>query len=1231
MSTDTENLKLIEDVNTYTGGLLNLGEKINGCVITKKLNTDSGEAELYLCEKSNKLYILKYYYKKNIFNDLAEKLTSLNHKNVMKILDVGEYKKHSYEIDEYYEGGTLEQELPLPENIAFSIFEQINEGLKAIHSNGIIHRDIKAENIYFKDVDHKEIVIGDFGIATLYDQQDDVNEHLTKIDSGTDGYKAPESFNGVISPAIDYYSFGILTWNILTGKTPFVEESGEPFSTGRIRYETINDTVTDYLLSTASTLSEKSKKLISGLLVYRHDQRWRYEEVKSYLSGADVKIFTERRELPAFEFAGKELFTLKSIAEELISNKEAGIELIKGSSLTRYLDKNDLGNISAQIEKIQEKILSKSLSCEEFETILGGINTEAEKEKFALIKIAFALCSNITFHLTCDNKCYNIDTIADFIDLLLYHPMAIRPYLLTESSGLYEKLETFSINIDEESLASWVKRYSKSSTNERILPISLYLELNGNKISPFKDKINADIVLESKADIEQLDSNLKDRLMYLIDAKDKMLIAWFENIYNINMNNWYGELEGGPNHDEDIAQLRRNKLLAFGKWKYFELFLQGRDVIYRNYFVNNGKYGLLNLDGTVLWDAQFDDVHCEFIRNRYILKQGNKWFVYNYNGGSDEGIVILKDQNELSVFDENINIYKASTYDNKDFLIESSENDFLYLEKNEYLNNHSLCEFTGYSELEKHNICFSNYVNQHYELLNSLYKVVGTFDQLQVITSEGSVPTELKFWVTKNDRVSIITKDCNVLKELPYTSFAYTNNGYFIVTDIEGKHKVVDSDATIIQENVKDYRSSGIIATVKRSTKSKWELQNLSDKTWKLNGKKFKYVGYLGPSIFVLNSPKKIELFTENKDQIVCINIKQSGKHSVVSNSNGDSKSFIAINSNTIKEAYIPSETSKKHYDILGFDGKAFYKYNFYSNSFILLKSKEFVFPNEFTSLMDNIESKNIIDLVRTHIKNKDYKNANIIINFTWEYYYEKKDFETVRFLLSSIRMDQMQGLDMYYLYYKNRLGYTYMTENEQLKDFCTEKDLFKKNQNYIHALHYLLSAAGKEVSENGEIITAPYASKLKLTPQMLMDCAMDCAEVCINISNVKQTLHLDYGWTKEYIRSVASKILQNLFDYFTDDTYTTSETYLYTHRLGSLMFSIGDIDNALLVFQSGKKCEPEFQPINEIKLFDVFCFKNKQKEALGIYEHLEKIFPDIRKDQTRTAEYNSIRKSLGI
>ena len=1208
MGTDIKEVKLVTDSEKVTGGFYNKGDKVNGYTITERLNTSSGEAEIYFCEKDGKKYIFKSYYKKNIFSDLKEKLTSLNHKNVMKVYAIGKDKKHSYEIDEYYEGGSLDSCLPLKESDALKIIKQINEGLKAIHDAGIIHRDIKAENIYFKDSSKKEIVIGDFGIATIYDQKDDVNEHLTKIDDGTDGYKAPETFNGVISPVVDYYSLGITVWNILTGKTPFVEDNGESFSSERIRYETIHDKICGTLLANADSLSEKSKKLISGLFVYRHDQRWHYEQVKDFLSGKDIPVFAERRELPAFEFNNKEFFTLKDIAQEMLDYPEEGKQLLLTDRLTNYIDsnatdENQFAKLTSQIENVKDKFLNSQKKIDEFnDEILGGFKNEEEIKDYVLVKVAYILSKNITFPLTFKGSRYEINSLVDFKKLLIEHSLAVGVYLVKEAYGLYVVLEALTSSGDK-SFFDDVKKIAKASLNRNnlsILSVSVYLYLNKNQITPFTDKVYGNIVLSKKEDVYKLSQHLKDRLMYLLDKKDKLLIAWFENIFKVNMDDWYGELEGGYSHDETIANLRRNKIAAFGKWNYFDLFLNGNDVIYRNYYLENGNYGLLGIDGDVLLPAQYQDVHCEFIRNTYIYKINDSWrVVRKTEDGRYQTVIEYKE--ELSVLDEKNKVYKTENI----LFVEGDEknNRIPFL-----IEGISVGVIEALNEKDHPNERYINYNNGRYELLDSNFKKLGSFEKIQQITANGKVPVKLKFWIVKNDRVQICDKNCNIEEELPYTGFIYVGNENFIVENIEGQFSLVDYNNTLLRENVKDFKSLGSIGVLQSRTRGKWELISFYDENWVFNNKKFKFVGYFGRSIFVLNSFNKILFFSELRNEVVATTIMKSGSGGSVINTKGLKKQFVALNINTVEKALRAKDVNKRYYNILGFDGQSFYKYNFNKCSFEEVLSTEKIYDEELSDLLQNINSEKLIRFIQKNITKGNYKKANELINVTWKYYFDKNDFKNARYLLSSIRMDKPEGLDWIFLAYKRYLGLTYMRENEMLKDCSKTNDLIIRNRNYIFALYYLLSAAGKEIYENGEITTARYSRKLDLNPALIMD----CAEVCINISQVKHRIYLAYGWTKEYIKQVAINMLKDLVSYYSDEENVNEQTYVSVARLGDLFMNLNDSDTALKLYELGIKYEQGLSLLNEIKYFALLAKTGNYKEAVAIYEHMKSVYPDI-------------------
>lgn len=92
-------------------------------------------------------------------------------------------------------------------------------GLSACHQRGIVHRDLKLENVLFMDEDHKLLKLVDFGIAGF------CLKHLKeKTDAGTFKYMAPEVLKGEINlanPAMDIWAIGVMMFLMLYGFHPF--------------------------------------------------------------------------------------------------------------------------------------------------------------------------------------------------------------------------------------------------------------------------------------------------------------------------------------------------------------------------------------------------------------------------------------------------------------------------------------------------------------------------------------------------------------------------------------------------------------------------------------------------------------------------------------------------------------------------------------------------------------------------------------------------------------------------------------------------------------------------------------------------------------------------------------------------------------------------------------------------------------------------------------------------
>ena len=155
------------------------------------------------------------------FRREANASTCLSHPNIVDIYDVGEDGDKYYIVMEYIKGQSLKQLIrkrgPIPYRETISIMRQLCSAIMEAHRNGIIHRDIKSQNVLIKDDGTAKVV--DFGIALANNAM-----QITTEDSvlGSVHYMAPELAKGeMASMQSDIYSLGIVFYELLTSKLPF--------------------------------------------------------------------------------------------------------------------------------------------------------------------------------------------------------------------------------------------------------------------------------------------------------------------------------------------------------------------------------------------------------------------------------------------------------------------------------------------------------------------------------------------------------------------------------------------------------------------------------------------------------------------------------------------------------------------------------------------------------------------------------------------------------------------------------------------------------------------------------------------------------------------------------------------------------------------------------------------------------------------------------------------------
>ena len=165
------------------------------------------------------------------FQDEARTAAKLDHPNIVRIYRIESIEHTPFIEMELVEGKTLAQLLDehgryTPED-ALRIIHPVCEALDYAHRKGVIHRDIKPANILVRDDDGR-VLVTDFGLAKATESSFQASLSSSNVVVGTFRYMPPEQANkrlGKLGPAADIYSLGVVLYEMLTGRVPFVSDS----------------------------------------------------------------------------------------------------------------------------------------------------------------------------------------------------------------------------------------------------------------------------------------------------------------------------------------------------------------------------------------------------------------------------------------------------------------------------------------------------------------------------------------------------------------------------------------------------------------------------------------------------------------------------------------------------------------------------------------------------------------------------------------------------------------------------------------------------------------------------------------------------------------------------------------------------------------------------------------------------------------------------------------------
>ena len=335
----------------------------------------------------------------------TEILHKLKHNNIVKIKDFAKTQRNNYVIIEYCNGGSLgdykkfyekKTKTTLNELFIQKIMRQIADGLEYMHSQKIVHRDIKLDNILINfnkysnyiikgnlppKVKYEEVTLNDsftLKIADLGYSKDlgGSNEGSTIL--GTPMNMSPDIIQNYVgtenkkyNTSVDLWSLGTITYQLLTGKPPFIGSN----------YDEVFKHILEgkYTLPSSLTASIEIITFINGLLQFYPEKRLNWEQIKNH------PFLTKN----VSNFTFIQLNSLKENDKKQIEMNSKDCDnllwiLFKGKGLNMNIDKINVKEIKKQ--PIKESINDNVVNNEEIKKAIEAEKKKIEEEKKRLLK-----------------------------------------------------------------------------------------------------------------------------------------------------------------------------------------------------------------------------------------------------------------------------------------------------------------------------------------------------------------------------------------------------------------------------------------------------------------------------------------------------------------------------------------------------------------------------------------------------------------------------------------------------------------------------------------------------------------------------------------------------------------------------------------------------------------------------------------------------------------------------
>ena len=559
--------------------------------VLQELARPTGESQVYLVLRDDQNYVFKYYYP-NFFpkEEILKQLKELQHEDIVNLIDYGYHEGRFFEVMEYAAGGSLIDFNPdgtykyLPVRDVTRMKQIIKETVNALHDchvKGIIHRDIKPDNVFFKNSDGTDILIGDFGISSALEEG--MSRRLTN-QSLTVGYAAPELYGikgeVIIGKEIDYYALGLTVVHIWLGKSPF--EGLGPHA--------IINLTTSGKIDIPGDMSDDLKTLVKGLVTIDYRKRWGYEEVQKWLVGDNVPVHYKvvEKKYSDFRFG-------------IIDGEE--IDVNDPVELARLLEKYPQqgikhlykGTIQRWVQGIDQSL---------YIGIAGIVEDEYPQDEDAGLKKAiYLLDPGKKFKSVCGTECGTAPEIGDAIEL------DVDKYQDDLTKNLNHEFYLYLEARSGEEEANTFRKYAKTYEKERAVN-TIILELQGR--DSFKAGNN---VFYKPEEILLAEDDAKTEFVRQLSNPDSKLSIWLEAFDELksNIDKWkrfgrhnnitisYGLEEKSPFHfKDDLAFSLEDFKTLFAKY-ILERELQEEMITFGSPFTEEANFWLKKYKVTVTY------------------------------------------------------------------------------------------------------------------------------------------------------------------------------------------------------------------------------------------------------------------------------------------------------------------------------------------------------------------------------------------------------------------------------------------------------------------------------------------------------------------------------------------------------------------------------------------------------------------------------------------------------